>query len=328
MRALLERWSPRRAAAIWIASFAIAAALPYALSSGYWLHVLTIGTVYGLLAATWDLLYGLTGVVSFGHAAFFGVGAYAAALASARLGVEPWAGLLIGALAGSVVGLLFNLAAGRLRGTYLALSTLAFAQTMQLIISSATDITRGTEGLAGYDRLAVVGTDPKLNYWTALGVAAIAILVIRTLSSRTRPGLYWRAIRNNPARAVTVGVDVARYRLFALLLSSAIAGLIGAFYAYFVGVVSPSLLDAVVTAKIISIAIIGGVGTIVGPFVAGIGLELATEQMRSFGGAVTTLATGLLIVALVELLPGGLADGIRRIRVGRRAESAARADAA
>lgn len=310
-RALRAAWAnvirrPRLTAAIVVGVALVI--LPSVLPNAYQVHVITVGLIYAILAASWDLLYGIGGVLSFAQASFFGIGAYAYALLNVHYGLNPWAGLIVAGVAASLLGIVFSFASIRLRGTYLALSTLAFAQTLQIIDLNFVQLTRGTLGLSGYDTLtALEGTDAGYYYF---GLVLMAVLVggMWWLGRRTSWGLAWRAIKADPSRAETVGINVPLYRMLVFVIGSFAAGVAGAFYADYLIVITPSELDASLTAMVIAMAIIGGAGTIVGPAVAGFLVQVLSEYLRFLGGALTLVALGLLIVVFVIFLPGGFAQ--------------------
>lgn len=304
---------------------AILIALPLVVPNQYWLHVLTIGALFAVLATTWDLLYGVAGILSFGHAAFFGVGAYAAALANLRLGLNPWLGLIVAGVSSGLLGVVFSAASARLKGTYLALSTLALAQTLQVMAIGFPEVTRGTLGLSGYDGLPGLDFIGPSYYYCALVLAALVVGGLYYLSRFTTIGLAWRAMRNDPVRASTLGVAVALNRMVVFVLAAFLAGVAGAVYADYIGVMSPAELDASITANVIAMAVIGGLGTLIGPAAAGLVIEVVGEQLRDLGGAYTGLAVGILIILFVMFMPGGIAElldrlssTVRKMRFSRR----------
>jgi branched-chain amino acid transport system permease protein len=282
--------------------------VPVFITDPYWVHVLTIACVYAILAASWDLLYGIGGLLSFGQAAFFGVGGYTAGLVNLHLGLNPWLGLIVGGLGATVLGLVFSFASVRLRGTYLALSTLALAQTMQLLTANFPSVTNGTLGLRGYDPLPGLDYSDVRHYYAVLIIAVLAIGTMFILGRRSRTGLAWRAMRNDPVRASTIGISVPRNRLAMFTLSAFAAGVAGAFYADYLTVIAPAELDPSVTANIIAMAIIGGSGTLLGPAAAAIAIETLSQAFRSLGGAATEVALGFLIIVFVLVLPGGFSQ--------------------
>lgn len=309
---------------------AIAAVLPLLVPNDYWIHVLTLALVFAILAASWDLLYGIAGILSFGHAALFGVGGYAAALGNIHLGMNPWLGLLFGGAFGAGLGVIFSAASVRLRGTYLALSTLALAQAAQLAVSNFPSLTRGTLGLTGYEGLPGLDFEGADYYYVTLALATFFVGGLYVVVKATGFGLAWRAMRNDPLRASTLGMAVAPNRLVVFVVSAFMAGVAGAVYADYLAVLSPAELDASLTAMVIAMAIIGGAGTLVGPAIAAVAIESASEGFRFLGGTRTGMAIGALLIVFVLAMPGGLAELGARLRrlIRRPAGSRARANRA
>jgi branched-chain amino acid transport system permease protein len=293
---------------------ALVALLPQLAPNAYWVHVLTLGLVFAILAASWDLVYGIAGILSFGHAALFGVGGYAAALANLDVGMNPWLGLIFGGLVAAGLGILFSIASVRLRGTYLALSTLALAQAAQLAVSNFPSLTRGTLGLSGYDGLPGIQLQGHGYYYVTLAIGTFFIGGLYCVVRFTGIGLAWRAMRNDPLRASTLGMAVAPNRLIVFVTSSFMAGVAGAIYADYVTVMSPAELDASLTAMVIAMAIIGGAGTLIGPAIAGLVIESSSEGFRFLGGTRTGMAIGALLIVFVLGMPGGFAELASRVR--------------
>jgi len=311
-RAIATLAAARARAGLFGIAAVILLVLPFVVPNQYWVHVLTIGVVFAILAASWDLLYGVAGILSFGHAAFFGLGAYAATLVNLRWGVNPWIGLVVGGFVSGLLGIVFSAASVRLKGTYLALSTLALAQTLQVMAISFPEITRGTLGLSGYDGLPGLDFIGPSYYYAALVLAGAVVVGLYCLSRFTRIGLAWRAMRNDPTRASTVGIAVAWNRMVVFVLAAFIAGVAGAMYADYIGVMSPAEMDASITANVIAMAVIGGPGTLVGPAAAGLVIEVLNEQLRGLGGAYTGVAVGGVIILFVMFIPGGFVELFQR----------------
>lgn len=270
----------------------------------YILSTLTTGLVLVVLTCSWDILAGFTGQVSFGHAAFFGLGAYISILPIHHFGIAPWAAFMLGPVGSAAIGAGVGMVCLRLRGPYLALMTLALAQIVELLIVINTDFTRGQLGISGYEGL--LAADNRVGYYY-LAVLIVFIVVggLRVFASSSH-GLILRTIREDEVKAESIGVNTTRYKVFAFVLSSFVAGLAGSFYAFFVQVLTPGVFDVRFSALPIGMTILGGAGSIVGPALFALLFELISEILKPVGVAYDLLLLGVLIIAGVMYLPKGL----------------------
>jgi branched-chain amino acid transport system permease protein len=291
------------------------------------LSIATQAVIWALLAASWDLLSGYTGQVSFGHAGFFALGAYTAAAASKHVGLSPWLGLALGAAVAAVVGLGTGFPALRLRGHYLALVTLALAELIRLTAQNWLAVTGGPFGI--YDFGSFTGL-PATGIPRAQAVYLVVAAIVGTgvgamlyVCRRTRAGRAFRAIREDEVLAESLGINTTVYKLLAFGLSSGLAGLAGTLYAYYIQLVSPTVATAATTSLVIGMAVFGGLGTIWGPALGALLLYAINEGLRFIGVVYNLVAVGLVIMVFVIFLPRGLAG----LRFGR-AKHVARKDAA
>jgi len=281
------------------------------LLSKQWLTPLILFLTLSVLASSWDLLGGYTGQISFGHAAFFGIGAYTTSILNIRYGVSPWMGFLAAGIFAAELGILIGLPGSRLRVPYLFITTLAFAEALRLIIQNAVSLTRGASGLQVQGDLIRFGTDlqsRKIGYFY-LGIVIFLILIalMYIITHYSEIGLVFKAIREDQTLAGALGVDITGYKILAFGISSFVAGLIGAFYAYSIKILTPDLLGITWTTNTISIAVIGGMGTILGSIVAAFLLTILSELLRTIGLIVWNLIIqGLAVVLVVVFVPGGL----------------------
>ena len=291
------------------------ALLPVLLPHPFVLTIATQAAIWALLAASWDLLSGYTGQISFGHAGFFALGAYAAAAATKHAGVSPWLGLLVGATIAAAVGLLAGFPALRLRGHYLALVTLGLAEITRLVAQNWLALTGGPFGIHDFRSFPGLPADAmayrQAMYLVVVVLVAVSIGVMYHVCERTNAGKAFRAIREDEVLAQTLGIGTTRYKLLAFTLSSGFAGLAGALYAYYVQLVSPSVASAATTSLIIGMAVFGGLGTLWGPVLGALLLYGLYEGLRFVGVVYNLIAVGLVIMVFVIYLPRGLA-GFRR----------------
>ena len=305
----------------------VALFLPVLLPHPFVLSIATQAVIWALLAASWDLLSGDTGQVSFGHAGFFALGAYTAAAASKHLGLSPWLGLALGAAVAAVVGLGTGFPALRLRGHYLALVTLALAELIRLTAQNWLAVTGGPFGI--YDFGSFTGL-PATGILRAQAVYLIVAAIVGAgvgamlyVCRRTRAGRAFRAIREDEVLAESLGINTTVYKLLAFGLSSGLAGLAGTLYAYYIQLVSPTVATAATTSLVIGMAVFGGLGTIWGPALGALLLYAINEGLRFIGVVYNLVAVGLVIMVFVIFLPRGLAG----LRFGR-AKHIPRKDAA
>jgi len=297
------------------AALAAAALLPALLPHPFVLTLATQAAVWALLAASWDLLSGYTGQISFGHAGFFAVGAYAAATATKHAGLSPWLGVLFGALVAGALGLLAGFPALRLRGHYLALVTLGLAEIIRLVAQNWLSLTGGPFGIHDFATYPGLPAGPVAHrqalYLVTLGFAAASIAAMGWVCEATEAGRAFRAIREDEVLAQSLGINTTAYKLLAFALSSAFAGLAGTLYAYYIQLVSPAVASAVTTSLVIGMAVFGGLGTIWGPALGALLLFSVSEGLRFVGVVYNLIAVGLVIMVFVIFLPRGLA-GLRR----------------
>lgn len=203
------------------------AVFPYVSPNTYYVHILTIGMLYAVLAASWDFLAGGAGQISFGHAGFFGVGAYAAAILSGTYEVNPWLAMLLGALFAAAFGVLVSMPALRLKGVYLALTTLAFAELARIVTVNWQDVTRGTLGYASHPPLPGFGYDMLPYFYASLVFMLVSVGFLLWLSKYTSAGLILRAIRADDIRAKAFGANIFGYKVLAFAISAFFAGAAG-----------------------------------------------------------------------------------------------------
>jgi branched-chain amino acid transport system permease protein len=289
------------------------------------LNFLVTALIVALTAQGWNLLGGFGGQFSFGHAAFFGSGAYATALLQIRFGVNAWLACALGIVAGGVVGGIIGVLAfrARLRGSYFALVTLAFAEVLR-IIANAADFTGGAAGLL--IRLDVRAANFQFRsraafYWVTLAVVTTVLLLSRAIA-RGRFGAQLFAVRENEDAARALGVDPLATKLRAITLSAAITAAAGCLYAqYFLYIDANIAYGSWISIEALLAAIVGGVGTVTGPVIGALalyGLGEATKGLSGGIAGVDLVVFGLLLVVAIWLAPLGIAGSLRRLRVAWR----------
>jgi branched-chain amino acid transport system permease protein len=284
-------------------------ALPAVYGDAYVMRVLTMTCIFAIFAASWDLLAGYTGQVNFGHALFFGAGAYTSALVSLSLAVTPWASVFAGAAMATLFGLLAGYLCLRLRGSYLSLATLAFPLIALGLLFAFPDFSGGELGISGLRRLTPTATG---NYY----VAAVSMLLIvfglwRLADSKF--GLVLHAIRDDEVAARASGINTPRYKLIAFAVSAAAAGFAGALFAHYLRVAGPSTLEVALSFQVVIWGIFGGVATIYGPVAAVFILYPLTEWLGSFRtfGELRLLLFAVVVLLVLLFMPRGLAPWVR-----------------
>jgi len=284
------------------AVLAVLIALPFGLSE-YYVSLATRMIILALFAMSLDLLLGYAGLASLGHAAFFGVSAYAAALLVLRAGWSPWLSLVAGIALATLTGAVYGLLALRARGTYFLMITLALAQVLWGIAFGWRTMTGGDDGLPNVPRPELVAATLPFYYFTLLTVGLGAALLFCIV--RSPFGYALRGIRESETRMLALGYDAWLYKYLAFVLASAFAGLAGAMYAYYNKFVGIDYLHVVRSAEALLMVILGGAGTLLGPAI-GAALIVLLENVISAYTQRWLLVLGAIYVVVTLLAPRGL----------------------
>jgi branched-chain amino acid transport system permease protein len=268
--------------------------------------------MFGIFGAIYDLMIGYAGLTNFGYAGFIAAGAYGSALASFHYGISPWFGLLIGGSCGALMGLLTGLITLRLRGLYLGLTTWFVAEALRFTIANTPDYTRGVLGLAVAPFPDMLGIDfsrgQLLSYYYLLMVLGAAILIAMQLLVRSKIGLAFKAIREDQLATESLGLNTTRYKLINFTVACFFTGVIGSFYAHYLGILSPTPEEFGVprTVEILTIAYVGGRGTLWGSLFAAFLVVGFQEYFRELEAWRLVMFGALLIVVMI-FAPKGLA---------------------
>jgi branched-chain amino acid transport system permease protein len=300
---------------------AVLAAVPMVVHSNAALNFLVVTLLIALAGQGWNVLGGYGGQYSFGHAAFFGTGAYTTAILQVRYSVNAWpafaAGIALGAAVGGVIGAL-TFRAG-LRGSYFALVTLAFAEVLRIIASVAPITGAGVGTLVKLDlRVEALQFQSRAAfYWVILALLAISLLLVQALE-RSRFGAWLIAVRENEDAAKALGVDATRVKLGAMVLSAAITAAAGCFYAqYFLFVDSGIAYGTRTSIEALLTPIIGGVGTVFGPLVGALVVQAVGEGAKSVAGdapGLSLIVYGCVLVLVIAFAPRGLIGLVESLR--------------
>lgn len=284
--------------------------LPLIYPDAYFLHIMIVSMFMAALASSWNLMLGYAGIFSFGHQAFFGLGAYVSSLLAMHVDLSPWLGMLAAGVAAAVISLIIAIPCLRLRAApYVAIATLSFSEICRIIAMNLVDITRGELGLWGIPALFPGGSRVPY-YYTMLAILIVVLLAMGRID-KSSLGLALRSVRESEDAAETLGVDVAQTKILAFVISSFMAGIVGAFYAHYLVILTPSsVLSVRIMVEIVTITLLGGLGTLVGPVVAAFGLTLGLEYMRLLGDY-RLLLYGAGMVLLIMLMPEGVGPRLR-----------------
>lgn len=306
-----------------IVFFGAAAALPLLMRDAFFLDALVIVLLWGALSAAWNVAGGYAGQASIGHASFFGIGAYAAALLSTRLQQSPWLGMAIGVVVATAAGLVIGYLSNRLKGPYFALATIAFSQVLLIVASRWRGFTQGSEGIPVPFRpgFATLGLGAVAWAYLALVVAVVYYGVEVYLES-SRFGYQLAGVREDEDAAEALGIASRRLKVISIALSAALTSICGTLWAQKYGFVDPFYVFSVdLSIRFALNAIIGGVGSAIGPYLGSLLItSLETYLRATFSGArsgftgLYLIIYGALLILVVRFVPDGLAGLLVRRR--------------
>jgi branched-chain amino acid transport system permease protein len=296
--------------------FSIAGLAPLIVTDAFLLDSLVLILLWGCAAGAWNIAGGYAGQISLGHSAFFGLGAYAAALCGVRWNISPWFGLAIGAALATAAGTVIGFLSNRLRGPYFVIATIAVSQVLLLGASRWRGFTAGSEGIPvpfrpGFWTLGIA--DKRIWVWILL-VLAVLIYLVQLYLERSRRGYQLAAVREDEDAALSLGVAARRLKVAAIAVSAAFTAMCGALWAQYVGFVDPLYVFSIDLSLRFSLAaIIGGLGTALGPFIGAVLVTTVETWLRAqFGGLGSHLVGlylilyGTALILMVRYAPQGL----------------------
>lgn len=309
MRSLAARLQSRGP---WLALIALCS-FPILSGNAYYIDVATYVGIAAVMAIGLGLLYGYAGQISFAQGAFYGLGAYGSALLTTELGAPFGIGLLVGMALPAIAAVVVGIPTLRLRGHYLAIATLALQVSFTEAFEQLTSITNGTVGVFGIERPSLFGLSLEDNdvYYVFVVVIALIVLFFAERLVHSRFGRALAAIREDEVAAGTLGIDAGRYKLIVFALSATLAGLAGTLYAYKIQFISPVAFDLNQSIVVLSMVVIGGLGSNWGAVSGAVVVTLVTQLLFSTG-TLSFLIYGAWIVAVMVLFPAGLA-GLGRL---------------
>lgn len=304
---------------------AVALIFPF-LSERYMLSVGISVLIMALLGQSWNIMSGYAGQFSFGHAAFFGLGAYTSSILYMDFGISPWLGMIAGMIIAALVGLLIGILSFRykLRGDFFALVTLAFAEILRVLFNNTKALKGATGILIPYKDVwaEFQFANDRIFYFIILGMVIVATVFIAVMSRR-RFGVFLIAIKENQEAAGSLGVPVLQYKLAAMAISAAMAAMAGTFYAQYYGFIDPTVVFAAsISVEAIVPCIIGGACTLGGPLLGALVIiplqELSNNLFEGING-MNMIIYGVLIVLFVVFCRDGIyGTVIRRLKGARK----------
>jgi branched-chain amino acid transport system permease protein len=286
--------------------FIVLLGLPLVIRDPYVIRIIILTSIFAILAASWDLLSGFTGQMNFGHALFFGVGAYSSALINLHAHIPPWGSVPLGAMVAVLAGLIVGIPCLRLKHTYLALTTLAFPIILTGIIFALPEYTGGELGVSGLSRF----TNSLLGNYYLHVVTMLVLAVVMWKITDSNTGIIFHAIREDELAVKASGINTTRYKLLAFCLSGFFAGIAGGLYAHYMRIAGPSTLEVSMSFTVVIWAIFGGAATIYGPIAAVFILFPLLEFFR-FWPEYRTMIFAAVVLVILLYMPEGFIRWIR-----------------
>jgi len=283
----------------------------------YVLRTSVVVLMYIVLALSLNIVLGFAGQLSIGHAAFYAIGAYTTALMMVSLKTPFWIAFLASIVVSALFGLILGVPTLRLRGDYLAITTIGFGEIVRLVLINWTNITRGPAGIPGIPSPSLFGMIIKTNtsyYYLILGICAVTVFIsIRLLKSRLGRGLL--AVRDDEIAAEAMGVNSVVLKILAFTLSAAIAGMAGSFFVTFIHYVNPDNFNYMESVVILCMVVLGGVGNIYGVMLGAAVLTILPEALRDIS-TYRYAIYGLLLMLMMIIRPQGLIDTRKMVKKG------------
>ena len=300
-------------------TLALTVVFPFVFTSQYVIRIATIALMYVVLTLSLNLISGMMGQVSFGHSAFFGIGAYAAALTVTRTGLGAEVSFLAAILLAGVFGALLGLPVLRLKGYYFTIVTMVFCEIIRIVELNWMSVTRGPLGIMAIGKPSFFGFTLRSQtqlYFLAVILVAVAYLVVHNIMN-SRIGNAIMAIRDDELAASSMGINVFKYKVMVFVIASMLAGLAGAFYAQYTGYIDPTNFSSVKSNEMLLMVIFGGLGNAFGSFVGAIVLTIIPELLRGLS-IYRQLIYGGLLVLLMMVRPQGLFGSVNFKYLGQR----------
>ncbi|MBC7282281.1 branched-chain amino acid ABC transporter permease [Hoeflea sp.] len=312
----------KRTDGLWFAVLLAAAfVLPHFIENDYYINVLVLVFLYAGMASAWNIIGGMAGQFSLGHTAFVGIGAYTSTLLYNYVGVSPWLGMIAGGLLSMLMAALIAYPVFRMRGVFFAMATLAFGETVRILLMASRKYVDMPYGLSinydpGFIRMVF---EDRSSYAMLTGAFLIIVTIFAFGLSRSYIGSYLRAIRDSEEAAVASGIPMRKYKMIAFLISAFFTSIGGTLLAQYILYIEPSsVFSTAISIDLPLMALLGGIGTIAGPVIgAVIALPLRDILLETFGQSAPGLHLviyGIALMVIVIVLPHGLLGGVKSLR--------------
>ena len=296
--------------------------LPLCLPSQYAMHVANLSLIFAIMSLSLNLLTGCTGLFSVGHVAFYGIGAYTSALLTTKLGISVWIGFLAAGCIAAICSLILGLPSIRLRGLFLAVSTLAFGEITYQVLLNWREVTNGSSGVIAIPPPSIGGFafDTYQRFYYLILFTLILVVILSKNLIHSRAGRALLSIRESESASAAMGVNTSKYKIMVFMCSAFFAGVAGALYAHEVHYISPDSFKAAESTSVLAMMVVGGIGHLPGSIMGGVLLTVIPELLRSFGD-IRLVLYGMAIVLIVVFSPrgiGGLLDTLDEAILGKR----------
>jgi len=295
--------------------------VPLIVKNPYFLHIIIMAGIFVLLASSMNLITGCTGRLNLGHAGFYGLGAYGSTLLVMKMGFPVWIGMLFGGVISTLFGVLIGVPCLKLKGSYLAITTLAFGEITRLAFINLVELTNGPLGIRGIPgppplllpKIGLIQFESKIVYYYLIFFICLICLLIIYRIMNSQIGNTFIAIREDEIRAETVGIDTITIKIINFALGAFFAGIAGSFYAHYVRFISPDTFTLNETFTILTMVVIGGLGTFWGPVLGGVIFTFLPELLRAIADY-RMIIYGLLMTVSIIFMPEGLIGIFRSLR--------------
>jgi branched-chain amino acid transport system permease protein len=287
---------------------------PFFLRGSYFLNVLVFIGINTLLAVALNLLLGYAGQISLGHAGFFGLGAYISGVLTTRYPVDPWIALIIAALCAAALAFVMGFPILKLKGHYLAMATLGFGIILYIVYNETVDITGGPSGLSGIPNLKLgsITFDNDFNNYFLIWMVTLGVMLLSINMSQSRIGRALRAIHDSEVAARVMGVNARVLKVQIFTVSAFFSAIAGSLYAHAITFISPASFGFNFSVELVTMVIIGGLGSIYGSFLGAAILTMLPELLRVFRDF-DIVIYGLLLILMTIFMPGGLVSGLEML---------------
>lgn len=306
---------------------AIIILVPLLTPNMYIMQIVNMICIYIILGTSINVLTGFTGQLSLGQAAFFGIGAYVTALLNTRAGLQFFPCLICSVIITALFGVILAVPALKVKGSYLALLTMGFGEVVRIVMINWTPVTNGTAGILGIESPVIFGFafDTLKKYYFLIMAFVLLGLLYQSVIIKTRTGRAFVAIREDNEAAELTGINVTSYKIRAFVLSAVYCGIAGSLYAMMIKYVSPDTFTNNISSVILWTAIVGGFGTVMGPVLGGIVMQVLPEALR-FLGDWRLVVYGVILLIVILRFPGGLYPYIEKFLENWKAKRAVNAE--